>query len=154
MNLTNTIQYSYDSEQSLIGGLLLDNNAIDRIADIIRPEMFYFQQMAEIYRCIADMIRNNQKADVVTISNAIPEVTDLSFLTTIAQNTPSAANIRSYAEIVRDRWRTRQALFTTGSFHDALETREKDSHTLILDTIGDLEKLVEENGEVKNVQLS
>lgn len=101
--------HSIESEQSVLGGLLLDNTAWDRIADFVNAEDFYRYDHRIIFLHIIKLINDTKPADVITvyeslsISGKAEEVGGLSYLNTLAQNTPSAANIRRYAEIVRNR---------------------------------------------------
>jgi replicative DNA helicase len=101
--------HSIEAEQSVLGGLLLDNSAWDKIADFVRPEDFYRYDHRLIFQHIARLISGSRPADVITVfeslssANKAEEIGGLSYLNALAQNTPSAANIRRYAEIVRDR---------------------------------------------------
>ena len=101
--------HSIEAEQSVLGGLLLDNAAWDRIADLIREADFYRYDHRLIYRQIVKLIGASRPADVVTVFEALStagkaeEAGGLTYLNALAQNTPSAANIKRYAEIVRDR---------------------------------------------------
>ncbi|HTO46933.1 MAG TPA: DnaB-like helicase N-terminal domain-containing protein, partial [Burkholderiales bacterium] len=101
--------HSIEAEQSVLGGLLLDNGAWDRIGDILALDDFYRDDHRRIYRHIARLIEQGRPADVVTVAEAIEASEDkdktggLTYLGTLAQNTPSAHNIRRYAEIVRER---------------------------------------------------
>jgi replicative DNA helicase len=100
---------SIEAEQSVLGGLLLDNTAWDRIADFINADDFYRYDHRLIFQSILKLINNAKPADVITVFEALSatgkaeEVGGLAYLNALAQNTPSAANIRRYAEIVRDR---------------------------------------------------
>ncbi|MGA7814174.1 replicative DNA helicase [Caballeronia sp.] len=101
--------HSIEAEQSVIGGLLLDNAAWDRIADVMSHGDFYRYDHRIIYEAIGKLIATTRPADVITVyesltnSGKAEEVGGLAYLNALAQNTPSAANIRRYAEIVRDR---------------------------------------------------
>ncbi|WP_334009206.1 replicative DNA helicase [Burkholderia cepacia] len=101
--------HSVEAEQSVLGGLLLDNAAWDRIADFLSQGDFYRYDHRIIYEHIGRLIASTRPADVVTVYEALTtsgkadDVGGLSYLNALAQNTPSAANIRRYAEIVRDR---------------------------------------------------
>lgn len=104
-----TPPHSIESEQSVLGGLLLDNTAWDHIADFVRMEDFYRFDHRVIFLHIIKLINDTKPADVITVyeslstSGKAEEVGGLTYLNALAQNTPSAANIRRYAEIVRDR---------------------------------------------------
>ncbi|MDO9225195.1 MAG: replicative DNA helicase [Pseudomonadota bacterium] len=101
--------HSVEAEQSVLGGLLLENRAWERAADLINERDFYRADHRHIWRTIAAMIEAGQPADVITVAealeshNRLDEVGGLAYLAALAQNTPSAANIRRYAEIVRER---------------------------------------------------
>lgn len=101
--------HSIEAEQSVLGGLLLDNAAWDRIADFISEDDFYRFDHRLIFQAIVKLINSSRPADVITVfdylsaSAKADDAGGLSYLNALAQNTPSAANIRRYAEIVRDR---------------------------------------------------
>ena len=106
--------HSVEAEQSVLGGLLLENAAWDRIADLISEADFYRADHRLIYRHISKLIANTRPADVITVAESLDSTKDLQtaggipYLSALATNTPSAANIRRYAEIVRDRAILRQ----------------------------------------------
>ena len=112
--------HSIEAEQSVIGGLLLENEALDKIADILRAEDFYQFDHKTIFQHIAKLIERNRPADIVTVAVSLESTAELSqiggiaYLGALAQNTPTAANIRRYAEIVRERAIMRK-LVTVGS---------------------------------------
>ena len=101
--------HSIEAEQSVLGGLLLDNTALDKISDHLRGDDFYRHDHQLIYQHIVRLIDQSRPADVITVFDAltssgkIDDVGGLVYLNALAQNTPSAANIRRYAEIVRGR---------------------------------------------------
>ncbi len=101
--------HSIEAEQSLIGGLLLDNAAWDRIADIVAQGDFYRDDHRRIFTHIGKLITMGKPADVVTVyesiekSNQVEQTGGMAYLGEIANATPSAANIRRYAEIVHER---------------------------------------------------
>lgn len=101
--------HSIEAEQSVIGGLLLDNAAWDRVADIIGESDFYRADHRLMYRHISKLIGHSRPADVITVAESLESTRELdsvgglAYLGALAQNTPSAANIRRYAEIVRER---------------------------------------------------
>ncbi len=101
--------HSVEAEQSVLGGLLLDNAAWDRITDVLGDDDFYRFDHRIIWQHIARLISLARPADVVTVNESLSssgkadEVGGLAYLNALAHNTPSAANIRRYAEIVRER---------------------------------------------------
>ncbi len=101
--------HSAEAEQSLLGGLLLDNQAFDKIADLVTAEDFYRDDHRRIFRHLSKLIEHAKPADVVTVAESIEASEDKdrtggpAYLGSLAQNTPSALNIRRYAELVRER---------------------------------------------------
>ena len=101
--------HSVEAEQSVLGGLLLDNSAWDKIADLIAEADFYRADHRLIYRHIVKLIEQSRPADVITVAESLESTKDLQgvggipYLSALATSTPSAANIRRYAEIVRER---------------------------------------------------
>lgn len=101
--------HSVEAEQSVLGGLLLDNPSFDRIADIVNEQDFYRDDHRRIWQHIIKLIEHNRPADVITVAESLDNANELSYvgglayLGALAQNTPSAANIRRYGEIVREK---------------------------------------------------
>jgi replicative DNA helicase len=111
--------HSIEAEQSVLGGLLLDNAAFDKIADLVGEGDFYRDEHKRIYRQIRKLLERGKPVDVVTVAESLDvagesgDTGGLAYLGELAVNTPSAANIRRYAEIVRERAILRQ-LVTAG----------------------------------------
>ncbi len=112
--------HSLEAEQSILGGLLLDNEAADRIGDVISEEDFYTDAHRVIYRHISTLVSEGKPVDVVTLSEALAStqkldyVGGLAYLGALVNNVPTAANIRHYADIVRERSILRQLAATAG----------------------------------------
>ncbi len=130
--------HSIESEQSLIGGLLLDNAAWDRIADLVVEADFYRDDHRRIFKHVAKLIEQGKPADAVTVfaslekSGEAEQAGGLAYLGDMAASTPSAANIRRYAEIVRERAILRR-LVTVGDeiAASALKPSGKDAKMLL-----------------------
>ena len=101
--------HSIESESSVLGGLLLDNAAWDRVGDLLTEADFYRYEHRLIYGAIGALINASKPADVITVFEHLQnqgkaeETGGLSYLNSLAQYVPSAGNIRRYAEIVRER---------------------------------------------------
>ncbi|MFZ5486742.1 MAG: replicative DNA helicase [Pseudomonadota bacterium] len=101
--------HSIEAESSVLGGLLLDNHAWDRVGDLLLDSDFYRYEHRLIYAGIAHLINASKPADVITVYEHLQslgkaeESGGLSYLNSLAQYVPSASNIRRYAEIVRER---------------------------------------------------
>src|SRR6185295_15311240 len=98
--------HSLEAEQSVLGGLLLDNDAVDKVADLIANGDFYSDAHRFIYEHIVRLATDGKPADVVTVSESLSSVEKLAYigglgyLGALVQNVPTAANIRHYAQIV------------------------------------------------------
>jgi len=130
--------HSIEAEQSVLGGLLLDNQAWERIADIVAESNFYRDDHRRIFRHIGKLMERNRPADMVTVFESIEQSEDkdktggLAYLGALAQNTPSAHNIRRYAEIVRERAIQRRLIEVgTGIADTALNPMGKDVGQLL-----------------------
>ena len=101
--------HSIEAESSVLGGLLLDNAAWDRVGDILKEGDFYRYEHRLVFSAISSLINASKPADVITVNEHLQslgkseEIGGLSYLNALAQYVPSASNIRRYAEIVRER---------------------------------------------------
>jgi len=108
--------HSIEAEQSVLGGLLIDNGAWDRAADLLRDGDFYRWEHRLIYAAIGGLVSASKPADVITVFEQLQmlgkadECGGLTYLNALAQSVPSAANLRRYAEIVRERAILRQLI--------------------------------------------
>ena len=111
---------SLDAEQAVLGGLLLDNEAIDRIGDL-RRDQFYVHAHGVVFDHIQRLIGQQKPADVLTVFDSLKaagEEADLRYLNDLMTNTPSAANIGRYAEIVREKALLRGMLRAAHKVHE------------------------------------
>ena len=117
--------HSIEAEQSVLGGLLLDNGAADRIADFLSGDHFYSDAHRLLYNAIMQLIGDNKPADVVTVAEALGSINKLdyvggmSYLAALVENVPTAANIRRYAEIVHERAILRRLAAAGGEIADS-----------------------------------
>ncbi|RYF75547.1 MAG: replicative DNA helicase, partial [Comamonadaceae bacterium] len=101
--------HSIEAESSVLGGLLLDNGAWDRVGDLLEEGNFYRYEHKLIYAAISTLVNASKPADVITVFEQLQnlgkaeDVGGLVYLNSLAQYVPSASNIRRYAEIVRER---------------------------------------------------
>lgn len=100
---------SVEAEQSVLGGLLLDNQGWERVSDLVRQSDFYRSEHQHIFTAMMALIDAGKPADVITVFEQLrsigkaEEVGGIAYLNMLAQYVPSAANIRRYAEIIRER---------------------------------------------------
>jgi replicative DNA helicase len=128
--------HSVEAEQAVLGGLLLDPAAWDNVADVVRQEDFYRPDHRLIFAAIAQVAGDGKPCDAVTVSGELERngkleaAGGLAYLSSIARDTPTAANARAYAQIVRERSLLRQLIeagtqIAAGVFsNDGLTARE------------------------------
>ena len=101
--------HSVEAEQSLLGGLMLDQRAWDQVADVVHGEDLYRADHRLIFGAIAELVGRDQPPDAVTVAEHLQRSGQLeagggvAYLARLVEDTPSAANIRAYAQIVRER---------------------------------------------------
>ncbi|MDO6512974.1 MULTISPECIES: replicative DNA helicase [unclassified Neptuniibacter] len=116
--------HSMEAEQSVLGGLMLDNNAWDTVSEVVLEDNFYRQEHRQIYRTMQKLVNDGNPIDVVTLSEELDRTAELEsaggldYLIELAKNTPSASNIRAYSEIVRDRALLRQMISAANEIAD------------------------------------
>ncbi|MCD2450643.1 replicative DNA helicase [Methylicorpusculum oleiharenae] len=130
--------HSIQAEQSVLGGLMLDNQTWDSIADKVVESDFYRKDHRLIFKTIEQLAEKQEPFDVITLSeslSAIGELTTvggLAYLGTLAKDTPSAANIVAYAKIVRDKAILRQLIHVgTDISNSAFNTEGRDTAELL-----------------------
>jgi len=108
--------HSIQAEQSVVGGLMLDNSSWDQIADRVNKDDFYRREHQLIFVAIEKLADQQKPFDVVTLAEELERIGSLdasgglSYIGTLAKDTPSAANIRAYADIVREHSVKRQLI--------------------------------------------
>ena len=125
---------SIEAEIAVLGGLILDNEAWEKIADILTENDFYNHEHRKIYSCIVDLIDQNIPFDVVTINEKVNISNDKSFsiyLSEIIDQTPSAANIKAYANIVREQSILRQLINVSNALIEKSKEGGIDSKALL-----------------------
>jgi len=143
--------HSIEAEQSVLGGLMLDNEAWMTVVDKIAEEDFYRQDHRLIFRAIAYLASLQRPLDVVTLSEWLKEnkqledAGGLAYLATMAKDTPSAANIGAYADIVREKSILRQLISVGTDIADsAFNTGGRDTKTLLDEAEKRVFKIVEQ----------
>ena len=142
--------HSLEAESSVLGGLLLDNSTWDRVGDLLIDSDFYRFEHKLIYAACGRLINESKPADVITVFEELQrqgkaeEIGGIAYLNALAQYVPSAANIRRYAEIVRERAIRRKLItasdeIATSAFNpqgrgvdkilDEAEQRRSEEHT-------------------------
>lgn len=117
--------HSIEAEQSVLGGLMLDNQAWENVSEQLVEIDFYRHEHRILFRAMTQLANKNQPFDVLTLSEALKEIGELDaiggqvYLFELSKNTPSVANIRAYAEIVRERSVLRQMIGAANEIADS-----------------------------------
>jgi len=127
-----------EAEQSVLGSLMLDRDAITKIADIIMPDDFYESRHNEIYRAMQELYEDRSSIDVLTVSNILEQkkylerVGGTSYLTTLVNAVPSASHVVHYARIIQHK-STLRRLINASNEINALGFQEQDQLETLLD---------------------
>ncbi|PCJ30320.1 MAG: replicative DNA helicase [Gammaproteobacteria bacterium] len=131
--------HSIEAEQSVLGGLLLDNESWDKIADMLVEQDFYRRDHRLIFQAISQLFEQSIPVDVITLAEyhdkrgELDQVGELAYLGLLARNTPSAANISAYATIVHERSILRQLISVGTDISSIAFTPEGRSSAEMLD---------------------
>jgi len=142
--------HSIEAEQSLLGGLMLDHQSWDKIADVITERDFYRKDHRLIFAAIASLAEDANPCDVVTVSECLDNRGELDsaggleYLASLANETPGAANARSYAKILRERSMLRSLISAGNEISGAAFTNDGRTASEIVD---EAERLVFEIAE-------
>lgn len=145
-----TPPHSIDAEQSVLGGLLLDNRAWESVSEVLEDNDFYSHKHRNIYRAIKSLVDQEQPVDVVTVSEELDElgtledVGGIAYLGELADMTPSTANSGAYAVIVKERSQQRRLIEAASDITQlAYEPEGKNS----LDILSDAEQKIAQIAE-------
>lgn len=117
--------HSLEAERSVLGGLMLDNRAWDQVTERLHDEDFYRNEHRLIYRAMARLVEQTKPIDVLTVAEGLRELQELDqaggevYLFELANNTPSAANVSAYADIVRERSVLRRLISAAGAIAES-----------------------------------
>lgn len=126
------ILYSETSEQSVLGGLILDNRSWDFIEDLITEDDFYYAQHKTIFTVVSQMLSTNRPVDWLTLCEKLKETNDLDnvggeiYIVELLKNTPTAVNIKTYALIVKRHSQERQLRNAVYTILDMIDTSHED----------------------------
>jgi len=142
---------SIQAEQAVLGGLMLDNQTWDSVADKVVEADFYRRDHRLIFKVIEQLANKQSPFDIITISEALAAINEmeetggLAYLGWLAKNTPSAANIVTYANIVRDRSVLRQLIHVgTGIADSAFNPEGRETSELLENAEREVFKIAEQ----------
>lgn len=116
MSLELLAPQSIESEQAVIGSCLLDNGAVKKATDILKPNMFYVPAHEQIFNCIIQLINNNIQVDIITLSDILAsksildDVGGYQYLIDLCESVPTTANVDFYANIIQEKFVRRQLI--------------------------------------------
>lgn len=149
--------HSIEAEQAVLGGLMLDQRAWEQIADRVTEDDFYRKDHRLIFRSIANLEANEKPFDVVTLSDELSKTHELNdagglvYLGRLAKETPTAANIRAYADIVREKSVLRQLIeIGTDIAGSAYNPEGRDSKALLDEAERNVYKIAEQGARTSN----
>lgn len=131
--------HSVEAEQSILGGLMLDNSGWDRIADLVHSGDFYRRDHQLIFEAIGALSEKSVPSDAVTVSehlekrSQLDDAGGLAYIASLARDTPSAANIKAYAEIVRERSMLRELIRVGGEIAGSAHANDGRGATDLVD---------------------
>ena len=130
--------HSLEAECSVLGGLMLDEMAWDKISSALTADDFYRGDHRVVFRVMEDLVEKNQPLDIITIAEALDSVNELenvggiAYISELANNTPTASNIFAYAQIVAERATVRKLISVAHEIADSgFNPDGRDSATLI-----------------------
>ena len=133
-----TPPHSIEAEQSVLGGLMLDNQALDRVVDKLTADDFYNAGHRHIYSAICSLSNESKPFDPLTVAGLLEnrgeldDIGGLVYLAELASSVPSVANIRAYAGIINERSILRKLINTGQKIADSAYNPEgKDSQTIL-----------------------
>ncbi len=148
--------HSIEAESSVLGGLLLDNSAWDRVGDVLIEGDFYRYEHRLVYGVLAKLVADSKPADVITVHEELQrqgkgdEIGGLAYLNALAQYVPSASNIRRYAEIVRERSILRQLVSASDDIAtSAFNTQGRAVAAILDDAESKIFKIGEQSSRMK-----
>lgn len=126
-----------EAEISVLGSLMLDKDAIIKVADFLEAQDFYDNKNQTIYEIIVSLFAKNTPIDILTVTNALEErnlmdkIGGLTYLTSLANAVPTAANVTHYAAIVRKKGTLRRLIYSANEINNLAYQEENDVETIL-----------------------
>ncbi len=124
-NKSKILPHNIEAEQSILGGILLDKDVINKVAEVIKPEDFYLDSHKKIYEGILELCDKNMPLDIVILTDyflkkgKLDDVGGASYLSKLIDNIPSSSNIVHYAKIVKEKAILRKLITVTGDIYNS-----------------------------------
>ncbi|MCI6948069.1 replicative DNA helicase [Oribacterium sp. P9] len=148
--LTRVVPHSQEAEQSVIGAMLRDKDAVSTAAEMLRPEDFYQKQYSLMFDAMTQLYQKDQPVDLVTLSeklkatsNIPPEVYDIAVIRDIVMSVPTSANVKSYCTIVKEKSILRTLIRTNEDIANMCYSGTESADTILNETEQRIFKLLE-----------
>ena len=134
---TLTPPHNNEAEQSVLGAILIDRDALIQVSDFLAPEHFYRQIHGTIFQAMIDLESSGEPIDVVSLSNRLKEKKELETiggraeLVTLANATPTAANVKHYAQIVTRKATLRRLIRASAEIAELAKNEEEEITTVL-----------------------
>lgn len=136
--------HAVEAENSVIGALLLENGSWDRLGDKLKPEHFYNEQNRLVFAEVAKQLSAGKSCDIITVATALGDSVSLEDLDILAQYVPSAANLRRYADLVVERFKSRQLMAVSGELMELSQDHTSSISDRVDKAQGQLAKLIDD----------
>ena len=138
--LRRVMPHNLDAEQSVLGSMLLDKDAVASALEICTADDFYSRQYGALFECIEELFNEGKTVDLITVAdrlkekNVPPEVSSVEFLRAIVDNVPTSAHVKSYAKIVHDKAVKRRLIKVNEEIENVCYEDSTDTETVLNET--------------------
>lgn len=157
--LRRVMPHNLDAEQSVLGSMLLDKEAVADALEICTADDFYSRQYGALFECIEELFNEGRSVDLVTVANRLrekdvpPEVSSVDFLRAIVENVPTSAHVKSYAKIVHDKAVKRRLIKVNEEIENTCYEDSTDIDTVLNDTEEKIFRVLQAKGAAEFVPI-
>lgn len=129
--------HSAEAERSVLGAILIDRDAIVKVAEFLRAEHFYEERHHAIYQVVLELYEHREPIDVVTVSERLkkhkklPVAEGLEYITELVEEVPTASNVVHYGKLVKDTWTKRELIRLSGDLSSLAQDEAKETATIL-----------------------
>src|SRR5690606_1693010 len=126
-----------EAEEAVLGALLIDRDAVTRVSELLRPEYFYQDANGFVYGAMLALYESNKPIDILTLTNQLKKKKQFekcggtTFLTSLANAVPTAANVEHYATIVKEKFVRRYLIKTSGSITELAFSEDRETNEVL-----------------------
>lgn len=144
-----TMPNSIEAEQSVIGSMIMDRDAIIAVSEILVTQDFYHKQYGALFEAMVELFDANEPVDFITLQNKLrekdvpPEISSLEYINDLLAAVPTSANVRYYADIVKEKSLLRSLIKTTEQIQNQCYLENEDLETIFADTEKSIFQLIQ-----------